>query len=149
MSEPSNANANASNGTAAESAENHASEPGGAPAEAKASAAAKLAAHPKVKQALSYAKEHPLGAVVTVAAAAALVEVEFAVGILTGLGATALLAKRSGPQARDEVIARGREAIAKARGAIEQRKGAMAERQKARAAAPAAKGEASAPPPAA
>lgn len=108
MSDPSNPNATANNDATA--------------AEPKPWAPAKLAAHPKVKQAISLAKEHPLGAVATVAAAAALVEIEFAVGILTGLGATALLAKRSGPQARDEVIARGRQAIARARVAIAKRK---------------------------
>jgi hypothetical protein len=85
-------------------------------------AAAKLTTHPKVQQALGFAKSHPLGAVATVAAAAALVEIEFAVGILTGLGATALLASKSGPEAREQVIARGRKAIARARGAIAKRR---------------------------
>ena len=132
MSDPSNTGATVDNGGA----------PAAGEAEPKTSAVAKLAAHPKVKQAISYAKEHPLGAVVTVAAAAALVEVEFAVGILTGLGATALLAKKSGPQARDEVVTRGRRAIARARGAI-------AERKKSRAAAAAPSADASPPPPAA
>jgi hypothetical protein len=86
----------------------------------------KLKAHPKVQQAIAMAKNHPLGAVATVAAAAALVEVEFAVGILTGLGATALLASRSGPEARERVIARGRKALAQARVVIAQRRKAVA-----------------------
>jgi hypothetical protein len=96
-----------------------------APAAAKLSAAAKLTTHPKVQQAITLAKTHPLGAVATVAAAAALVEVEFAVGILAGLGATALLASRSGPEARERVIAQGKHALAQARVAIAKRKQAM------------------------
>jgi hypothetical protein len=104
-------------------------EAGGTPAApevAKLSAAAKLVAHPKVQQAIALAKQHPLGAVATVAAAAALVEVEFAVGILAGLGATAMLARKSGPEAREQVIARGKKAIAQARVAIAKRRRAAA-----------------------
>jgi hypothetical protein len=83
-------------------------------------------ANPKVKQAIALAKEHPLGAVATVAAAAALVEVEFAVGILAGLGATALLARKTGPEAREQVIARGKKAIEQARVALAKRRKAAA-----------------------
>jgi hypothetical protein len=107
---------------------------GGSATDAAKSAAAKLTAHPKVQQALGFAKSHPLGAVATVAAAAALVEIEFAVGILTGLGATALLASKSGPEAREQVIARGKEAreqvIARGKKAIEQARIAIAKRKK-------------------
>jgi hypothetical protein len=95
----------------------------------KSAAAARLSAlseHPKVQQAIGFAKSHPLGAVATVAAAAALVELQFAVGILTGLGATALLARKSGPEAREQVIARGKKAIAQARIAIANRKNSAA-----------------------
>ena len=181
MSDPSNPNATPSNDAAPVNGEAGAPVNGeaGALANGEAGAngdgprlskAAKLAAHPKVKQAISLAKEHPLGAVATVAAAAALVEIEFAVGILTGIGATALLATRSGPQARDEVIARGREAIARARDAtallakrsgpqardeviargreaIARARGVIAKRRKASPAPPAPSAEA--PPPAA
>lgn len=124
----------ASNGGAAGS--------GGAAAVAahKASAATKLTAHPKVQRAIALAKTHPLGAVATVAAAAALVEVEFAVGILTGLGATALLARRTGPEARERVIARGKEALAQARVVIAKRK------KPATSAASAVESEAAPPP---
>lgn len=111
------------------------------PTEPKPSAAMKLRSHPKVQQALAMAKTHPLGAVATVAAAAALVEVEFAVGILTGLGATALLASRSGPEARERVIARGKQALAQARFV-------MAKRKKSPAAATSAPSDEAAPPPA-
>jgi hypothetical protein len=117
----------------------------GAVRDAKAMVAARLAAakaHPRVQQAFTAAKAHPLGAVATVAAAAALVEIEFAVGILTGLGATALLASKSGPAARDEVIARGREAIARARVAIAQLEESLTRKRAGRP-------EAAAPPPAA
>jgi hypothetical protein len=95
------------------------------PAVGVKSTAAKLTAlseHPKVQQAIGFAKSHPLGTVATVAAAAALVEVQFAVGILTGIGATALLARKSGLEARQQVIARGKKALAQARIAIANRK---------------------------
>lgn len=91
-------------------------------AELKAWANAQINTRPKVQRAIAFAKDHPLGAVASVAAAAALVEVEFAVGILTGLGATALLARKSGPEAREQVIARGRSALARAKVAIAQRR---------------------------
>jgi hypothetical protein len=91
-------------------------------AELKAWATAQISTRPKVQQALAFAKSHPLGAVASVAAAAALVEVQFAVGILTGLGATALLASKSGPEAREQVIARGKVALARARVVLAQRR---------------------------
>ena len=75
----------------------------------------KLKTHPKVQQAITVAKEHPLGAVVGAAAAVAFVEVELAVGILTGIGATALLVARSGPETRKEVVTRGKQAWSSAR----------------------------------
>jgi hypothetical protein len=157
MSDPSNSNATAGNCNSAGSGSPGAEAPsnGTAPAadavsgavrDAKVRVVARLAAaraHPKVQQALTAARAHPLGAVATVAAAAALVELEFAVGILTGLGATALLATKSGPQARDEVIARGRQAIERARVAIMKRKESLS-RQRATGSP-----DASAPPPAA
>jgi hypothetical protein len=136
--------------------EGEASRNGDAAVEAAKSAAAKLAAHPKVQQALGFAKSHPLGAVATVAAAAALVEIEFAVGILTGLGATALLASKSGPEARQQVFARGKEAreqvILRGKKAIEQARVAIAKRKKGMSGAPSASaptpGESAPPPPA-
>jgi hypothetical protein len=161
MSDPNNSNATASNGNspgdqAPAGAASGSDVPwngktpvadaaAGAVRDAKAMLAARLAAakaHPKVQQAFTTAKAHPLGAVATVAAAAALVEIEFAVGILTGLGATALLASKSGPEARDEVIARGRQAIARARVAIAQRRESLLRKR-------AGSAEAAAPPPAA
>lgn len=93
----------------------------------------KLKTHPKVQQAITVAKAHPLGAVVGVAAAAAFVEVEFAVGILTGLGATALLVTRNGSQTREEVVTAGKQALARAKQVQWRRK-------------PAASTEAAAPP---
>jgi hypothetical protein len=109
---------------------------------AKASDALKQKTKIKVDQAIALAKDHPLGAVVAVAAAAALLEVELAAGILTGLGATALLTSQSGPQTREQVIARGRQAMAKAKLAFAKVKKAPA----TEAPAPAAE---AAPPPAA
>jgi hypothetical protein len=129
------------NGGVAMSGEAAVSGEAAAGAETKPSTVTKLKAHPKVQQAIAMAKNHPLGAVATVAAAAALVEVEFAVGILTGLGATALLASRSGPEARERVIARGKKALAQARIVIAKRKKPVAP------AASAAEGQAAPPPP--
>src|SRR5689334_6501432 len=69
----------------------------------------------RFRKALNVLKGHPLGIVALIGAAAALVEIELAVGILTGIGATALLATKSGPQAREEVLAKGKWAIDRAR----------------------------------
>lgn len=77
------------------------------------SAAQKLGAHPKVQQAIALAKKHPVGTVATVAAAAAIVEIPFAVGLLAGLGASTLIHNK--PEQRAQMVARGKEAIAKAR----------------------------------
>jgi len=71
-----------------------------------------------VRDAITLLKQHPLGAVATVAAATALIEVELAVGILAGLGATALLANQTGPEARQRVIVRGKWALDRARTAV-------------------------------
>lgn len=68
-----------------------------------------------VRDALTLLKEHPLGAVATVAAATALLELEFAVGILAGLSATALLSNKSGPERRKIVLERGKWALERAR----------------------------------
>ena len=107
---------------------------GAAPAEAteaKPSTAQKLA--PKVKQAIEFTKTHPLGAVATVAAAAALVEVEFAVGILTGLGATALLVTDSGSQTREKVVSGGKRALSSGKVAFAKARGAFARKPKVEA----------------
>jgi hypothetical protein len=96
----------------------------------------------KVRQVISTLKRHPLGFVLAVGAAAALIEVELAVGILTGIGATALLATKSGPEARQEVVAKGQEVVAKGKAAFERARVALASRT--RAAETAAPDEASA-----
>jgi hypothetical protein len=72
-------------------------------------------AHTLVRGAISAIKQHPLGAVATVAAAAAFIEVELAVGLLAGIGATALLANESGPEARHRVLEQGKRALSRAR----------------------------------
>ena len=69
----------------------------------------------RFRSAINVLKRHPLGIVALLGAAAALVEIELAVGILTGIGATALLATKSGPQAREEVLAKGKWALDRAR----------------------------------
>lgn len=87
----------------------------------------------RVREAISLIKEHPLGAVATVAAATALLEIEFAVGVLAGLGATALLAQKSGPERRRIVMERGKWALDRARAMKEtaMKKRATASRQPA------------------
>jgi hypothetical protein len=71
-----------------------------------------------MRDAISLLKQHPLGAVATVAAATAFIEVELAVGILAGLGASALLVNQSGPEARQRVLAGGKWALDRARTAV-------------------------------
>ncbi|HTV20157.1 MAG TPA: hypothetical protein VMG12_15845 [Polyangiaceae bacterium] len=92
----------------------------------------------KLREALAVLKRHPLGLVVAIGAAAALLEIELAVGILTGVGATALLATKSGPEARQEVISKGQEVFTKSKAAIERARVALASRAQAKAAEPAA-----------
>lgn len=71
-----------------------------------------------MRDAISMIKQHPLGAVATVAAATAFIEVELAVGILAGIGATALLAHESGPETRQKVLEQGKRALSRARTAM-------------------------------
>jgi hypothetical protein len=85
----------------------------------------------KVRKALALLKRHPLGLVIAAGAAVALVEIELAVGILTGIGATALLATKSGPDARQEVLSKGQEVLSKSKAAIERARVALASRAKA------------------
>lgn len=106
--------------------------PTAAATEVKPTTGQKLA--PKVKQAIEFTKTHPLGAVATVAAAAALVEVEFAVGILTGLGATALLVTDSGTQTREKVVSSGKRALSSGKLAFAKARGAFTRKPKADAA---------------
>lgn len=68
-----------------------------------------------VDRARVFARQHPLGAVVVVALAAAFVEVEFGVGVLAGLGTAALLVTRDGAATRRLVAAGGQRALASAR----------------------------------
>jgi hypothetical protein len=75
----------------------------------------------KVRQVLSALKRHPLGLVVAIGAGIALVEIELAVGLIAGVGATALLVSKSGPEARQEVVAKGKAAIERARVALASR----------------------------
>jgi hypothetical protein len=97
----------------------------------ESSAAAPINAEPaRVRKAIALVKSHPLGVVVAVGAAVALVEIELAVGILTGVGATALLVTKSGPEARQEVRSLGQEVFTKGKAAIERARVALASRSK-------------------
>lgn len=71
-----------------------------------------------MRDAISMLKQHPLGAVATVAAATAFIEVELAVGILAGIGATALLANESGYETRQKMLEQGKRALSRARTAM-------------------------------
>jgi hypothetical protein len=68
-----------------------------------------------VRKVIRTLKEHPLGVVALFGAGAAFVEVELAIGILTGLGATALLATSSGAQMRQDVMTKSKWALERAR----------------------------------
>jgi hypothetical protein len=92
----------------------------------------------KVRKAIALLKSHPLGLVAVVGAAVALVEIELAVGILTGVGATVLLATKSGPEARQEVRSLGQGVLTKGKAAIERARVALASRAKTQPAEPAA-----------
>jgi hypothetical protein len=80
-----------------------------------------------VRRAIRAVKRHPLGVIALVGGAAALVEVELAVGILAGMGATALLASTSGPEARQEVVAKSKWAFERARALTSRAKSQTAE----------------------
>lgn len=103
-------------------------------AAASAEATPKKSAPAKVRKALALLERHPLGLVVVAGAAVALVEIELAVGILTGIGATALLATKSGPDARHEVLSKGQEVLTKSKAAVERARVKLASRAKARSA---------------
>ncbi len=84
--------------------------PAAANAEAAPESAPKTVAYPRMKNALTLVKKHPLKAVALGAAAIASLEVEFAVGLLAGIGATALLTTKAGAEARSEVLSKGKAA---------------------------------------
>jgi hypothetical protein len=115
-----------------------------APAADNGTATVKEAKTDPVRKAFGVLKRHPLGIVALAGAAVALVEVELAVGILAGIGATALLALKSGPEARQEVLAKGQEVLAKGKSAVERARAIKLRKEPAEAAANAAS-----PPPAA
>jgi hypothetical protein len=92
------------------------------------------AAAARVREAVTALKRHPLGVVALAGAAVALVEVEVAVALLAGIGATALLATKSGPEARQEVLTKGNEVFAKGKLALAKAKHKLASRTKAGAA---------------
>lgn len=115
-----------SNETSANQTSANAPVPSGtaAPAEATPSKPA------RVREAVTALKRHPLGVVALAGAAVALVEVEVAVGILAGIGAGALFATKSGPEARQEVLTRGNEVLARGKLALAKAKGKLASRAK-------------------
>jgi hypothetical protein len=75
----------------------------------------------QVAKLIGVLKQHPLGLVAVIGVAVALVEVELAVGLLTGIGATALLATKNGAEARLEVVAKGKAALERARAVLASR----------------------------
>jgi hypothetical protein len=96
-----------------------------APAETTPAAETASAKTARVREAVTAIKRHPLGVVALAGAAVALVEVEVAVGILAGIGATALLVTKSGPEARQEVLTKGNEVLAKGKLALAKAKGKL------------------------
>jgi hypothetical protein len=82
----------------------------------------KTVAYPRVKSAITLVKENPLKAAALGAAALASLEVELAVGILAGIGATALLATRPGSETREEVLTRSKAAFGRAKRVLARKK---------------------------
>lgn len=68
-----------------------------------------------LRSTLKLIEAHPVRAVGVAVAAGALVEVEFALGLLLGAGVTVMLATRSGPEARRELSARVEQLARKAK----------------------------------
>jgi hypothetical protein len=97
--------------------------PAEGPGETVATAA--TAEHSALRKAWSTVQRHPLGVVAVLGAATALVEVELAVGILTGIGATALLANANGPEARQQALAKGKRVLDRARALVARNKPAV------------------------
>ena len=93
----------------------------------------KTIAYPRMKSAITLVKQNPLKAVALGAAAIASLEVEFAVGILAGIGATALLATKPGSEAREEVLSRSKaardEVVSKSKAAYDRAKVALKRKQ--------------------
>jgi hypothetical protein len=103
----------------------------------------------RVREAVTLIKRHPLGVIAAAGAAVALVEVEVAVGILAGIGATALFATKTGPEARREVRTKSNVVLAKGKLALAKAKVAIASRAKPAAEATPKSPEPPAAPPAA
>lgn len=79
----------------------------------------------RVRKAVTALKSHPVGVIALAGAAVALVEVEIAVGILAGIGATALLVTKTGPEARQEVLSKGNEVLSKGKLVLAKAKGKL------------------------
>lgn len=102
----------------------------GAPtAEAAPTSEPQRVVYPRMKSALSLVKKNPLKAVALGAAALASLEVELAVGILAGIGATALLTTKPGAEAREDVLIKGKaareEVLIKGKAALDKAKTAF------------------------
>jgi hypothetical protein len=126
----------------------------GAPAPAPTAGAApesepKTVAYPRMKSAFALVKKNPLKTVALGAAAIASLEVELAVGILAGIGATALLATKPGAETRDEVLSKSKAAkdgvVTRSRAAFDKAKTAL--KRKPAPAPEVSAGEAPAAPP--
>jgi len=127
MSNESPEAAPASNSATAPAAEAPAAAAASAEAPASSTVTAE-AAPPKperVRKAVTALKSHPVGVIALAGAAVALVEVEIAVGILAGIGATALLVTKTGPEARQEVLSKGNEVLTKGKLALAKAKGKL------------------------
>jgi hypothetical protein len=68
-----------------------------------------------VRKALREVKRHPLAAAAALGAGAAFIEVELALGVLAGIGATALLMTANGAQTRQELAERARALVSRAK----------------------------------
>jgi hypothetical protein len=85
------------------------------------SATTAFTTRPRTERARWLIETHPLGALAAGAAVAALFEVEFAVGLLAGIGVTALLATQTGAEARREALRRSKHLLGFMRGSSTRR----------------------------
>jgi hypothetical protein len=80
--------------------------------------AARVPAFPVIGKATRAIKDHPVALVALIGASAAFIEFELALGMLTGIGATALLATAGGPETRQQLLARSRWLLDRARSKV-------------------------------
>jgi hypothetical protein len=72
----------------------------------------------RARYAITLVEKHPWKAIAAGVAAGTLIELEFALGLLAGIGATLLFVTRTGPEARRELVDKGKLLLGRARSAF-------------------------------